>query len=56
MRIAIRYVEKMRAGEGREGWPSGNGWSIDAWKRGMLRKNPKSEANGRKQFSLIGSQ
>ena len=56
MRIANRYVEKIRAGAGREGWPGGyaSSWSIDAWKRGMLRKNPKSGANGRKPFNLIG--
>ena len=52
MRIANRYVEKIRAGAGREardGWPGGyaSSWSID-----MLRKNTKSGANGRRPFSL----
>ena len=54
--MANRYVENIRAGEGREGWPGGKAWSIDAWKRGMLRKKPKSVANGRKPFNLIGGQ
>jgi hypothetical protein len=49
------YVEKIRAAEGRDGWPGGKAWSIDARKHGILRKNPKSEANERKPFSLIGS-
>ena len=52
IRMANRYVEKISAGDGREGWPGGKAWSIDAWKRGMLRKNPNSVANGRKRFNL----